>query len=301
MSKLYDVISRLEDVASQEKNGPDVLSPEVNGQPEPEKERRPWKRVLLLALLFIALGVVAIGATAWLQQKFTSRTLSTSPARSSINPEIVLTAPVQDQFPAPIIQEEPSPVDVVQILPTNPPLLQKAQTSTPENITELFQGTMSIDVAMEDITVESLDYFLQTAIFDLPDFLESDDSWRTTIFIHDLDIAEAINDSSVVIEPVPYTHHDTAAAENLKASSSRWLHQAELYRHNGEWEGAILLYQRVWDISQDPDVANNLAAALIEMNRPEEAHRILKDTIASAPNDPDIKLNLRIVEQILAQ
>ncbi|BHH84484.1 tetratricopeptide repeat protein [Desulforhopalus sp. 52FAK] len=288
MSKLYDVITRLEDVASQEETGQDAQAPQISEATE--RVRSPWLRLVVITLLIIVFGIVLIGATAWLQQWF-SGNVSFPSADQPIKE--VLTDP------------KPTPPAIeTDITPsvTGDSSQPRASQQTVKLITEDFQGVMSIDVATQTLSVESLDQLIESDIFGISNFLDSPKASKFTIFIHDLDIAEAVNEDfneAETTEPL-YSPKNTSI-DDIKAKSSKWLHQAELYRYEQEWEGAIILYQRVWEISKNPDVANNLAAALIEVNRVDEAHIILKETSAAAPHDPDIQQNLRIVEQILGQ
>lgn len=290
MSKLYDVITRLEDVASQEETGQDAQAPKISKATD--KVRSPWLRLVVITLLIIVFGIILIGATAWLQKWF-SGNVSFSSADQPIKE--VLTDPKPTPTPS-TIQTDITPSTTRD---NSQPL---ASQQTVKLITEDFQGAMSIDVATQNLSVESLDQLIESDIFDISNFLASPKASKNTIFIHDLAIAEAVNENSNEAEITDlYYPPKNTSIDDIKARSSKWLHQAELYRHEQEWEGAILLYQRVWNISKNPDVANNLAAALIEVNRIEEAHIILKETSATVPSDPDIKLNLRIVEQILGR
>lgn len=303
MSKLYDVISRLEEVSSKGVIG-EELPLQKPSIAEP-RDKHVWRRVLLLGILFIILGIAMVVGTTWLRKQLSHKQITPSPKITDVASAPPKTVPVEPPLFPTVAPQETTP---------SSPLTEEQVSSQvhdrqtvhhnekeTEAITRQFEGTMSIDVADDDITVESVEEFLAAGLFDFQELLEEATSTFPRIFIHDLDIAEAIPEIDPQTATPQYTISTPTLANDQKAKTSRWLHQAELYRHQGEWEGAIRLYQRVWDTSQDPAVANNLAAALIELRRPEEAYTILKETILSAPNDPDIKENLRIVEQILAQ
>lgn len=288
MSKLYDVISRLEDASVQGGNGFDTVFPD--SYQKPEQEQAPWIRILVFAVAFVALGGLTVVFTGWWQDRFSQQGLpvfSSRPVAVAETPTTVV--PVTNL----LIEAHPATVTFTENRETD----QNSVTDTGDISPE----TMSVDVAETAATVETIDRILQTTSLNTPAPNKPTSSQNTTIYIRELDIAEA----------EPYQDQDQAPQDQTnstaeytkigddKAKTSRWLHQAELYRRSGEWEGAILLYQRVWDITGDPGVANNLAASLIEMKRFEEALKILKESSAIAPNDPDIKMNLSIVKRIL--
>ena len=49
----------------------------------------------------------------------------------------------------------------------------------------------------------------------------------------------------------------------------------EQRRRAGDWNGAIVLFTKVWEKSGNLGVANNLAALLMQVDRLEEAEKIL--------------------------
>ena len=109
---------------------------------------------------------------------------------------------------------------------------------------------------------------------------------------------------NTVFEPQPISSGDIAKPEvatavvDQSAQISRWLHQAERLRMDGEWESAATLFLKVWENSGNPAVANNLAASLIRLDRPEEAYGILKEALEKTPDDKDLQSNFILVRQL---
>ncbi|TKB08221.1 tetratricopeptide repeat protein [Desulforhopalus sp. IMCC35007] len=304
MSKLYDVISRLEEVAAQDEQEPVFIL--AGDETVNKKNRSPWLRIVLLALALVVLGGIAVALTAWWQNWFTRDTSPTIPPTNqakvsqSTTPPISVEQPVIPPPPVPA-QEETTPVSPEQ------PAVTVTSGNT-ESLTALVApqpALTSVDVANQDAIVMNL----ENIINDLkkhPSSIQVEitrhpSGGSATVYIHELEIAEAITDEEIFDEPSPLPTQRLAALADDKAKVSRWLHQAELYRHEGEWEGAITLYRKVWETSKDPNVANNLAAALMEIDRPEEALEILKAGSIAAPEDRDIRLNLSIIQQMLSR
>jgi tetratricopeptide (TPR) repeat protein len=303
MSKLYDVISRLEEVAAQEGQEPEFSL--ADEETVVDKSRSPWLKIVLLALAFVVLGSITVALTAWWQNWFRKSTLSTAP---QIHHSEVAQPPTPPMLVEQAIIPPPPEVKKEEILPhsrqepaTTVTLSDEQELST---LVDPQPALMSVDVANLDTIVGSL----ENIINDLKkenssiqmEVTRNPSGHSATIYVHELEIAEVITEDEIFQEPYPLPTQILADPAEEKAKASRWLHQAELYRHEGEWEGAIALYRKVWEISKDPNVANNLAAALIEIERPEEALEILKAGSIAAPEDRDIKLNLSIIQQMLS-
>jgi hypothetical protein len=304
MSKLYDVISRLEEVAAQDEQEPIFIL--ADEQPVKKKNRSPWLRIVLLALAFVVLGSITVALTAWWQNWFIKDTLHTTPPTNQVK---VTQAPTPSaSLEQPVLPPPAGPAND-QTTPVSSEVPDA--TVTPDNTQELTAlvesqpALTSVDVANQDSIVMSLEDIINDLKKQHPSVqmeVNRHPSGRSaTIYIHELEIAEAITEDEIFDELSPLPTQRLAELAEDKAKVSRWLHQAELYRHEGEWEGAIALYRKVWETSKDPNVANNLAAALMEIERPEEALEILKAGNLAAPEDRDIRLNLSIIEQMLSR
>lgn len=84
---------------------------------------------------------------------------------------------------------------------------------------------------------------------------------------------------------------------------SRWqknlLEQAETLRKNRRLDKAIPLYKTVWETTHDTAAANNLAAAYLAIEEPENAIAVLKEAIALSPHDEDLKYNMEVALRML--
>jgi tetratricopeptide (TPR) repeat protein len=303
MSKLYDVISRLEDVAERDPAG--FETPEPTPDEKTSKFSSPSVRILLLSLLFIVLGTLAVALTAWWQNWFVQQDIAFFPKDVPVQQTQQPPLPPKEIIPQPAILPDKN---TAVHLPNNVTVGKTLEKQ--ENIhnnqpliidDELLPDIMGVGVGLRDRTVVTIDDFLENLIFDQKDFQKTLPHRNVKIYIHELDIAEAIVELEPLSADVVFPTSQSTNINESKAKTSRWLHQAELYRHNGEWDGAIALYQRVWDISGESGVANNLAASLMQVDRPQEALKILEQAISIAPNDKDIKQNLTILKQILKQ
>ncbi len=79
------------------------------------------------------------------------------------------------------------------------------------------------------------------------------------------------------------------------------LSQAEEYRQNGQWKLALKSYEKLWQFSKEPDIANNYAGVLIVLGEYGKALKILKEAAKSAPSDKDIMRNMMIAEKKIEQ
>lgn len=77
----------------------------------------------------------------------------------------------------------------------------------------------------------------------------------------------------------------------------RILYQAEKVREQGDLPNALILYKKAWSYDPNPAIANNLAAILIQSRQYEEAEEYLKQVIALAPEDEDLRFNLEIARK----
>lgn len=287
MSKLYDVISRLEDVAERDATG--FETPEPTSGDKTKKLQSPSVRIIIFCLLFILLGTLAIALTAWWQNWFVQQDVTLFPKDLPVQQQPSLSANITSGTHPP---DNAAPEKVQERTTYHQPLIVDD---------ELLPDILDVGMGDRDRTVTTIDDFLKSEHFDQSVSKATAPLKNVKIYIHDLDIAEAVVEREPISVGRNFPTSQSTIINESKAKTSRWLHQAELYRHNGEWDGAIALYQRVWDITGEPGVANNLAAALIQVNRPEEALKILMEGSNIAPNDPDIKQNLTIIKQLLKQ
>ncbi len=300
MSKLYDVISRLEEVAEQDsalaredEAGQDTVA--LN-KPSFAKQRFPLTRILVMAALVVLLGVLVVVAVFWW------RTLAVQPAApDNMDITIQSTALLSEvSEPEPPAVEELAVSEEVPAAADSPVL--------PEQENQENKGLEDDEIAQKvETPALSLDPSKETK---LQPEVQGDSTIAATTSSTDRTPA-AKKKIFVKIHKLKELdeHHNTDELQSGKtfiapvtttdifAKTGRWLHQAELYRHQGDWESAISLYKKVFTITKDPAVANNLAAALIQLHRLEEAHAILEEAGRMAPDDPDIEQNLKVIKQ----
>ena len=99
------------------------------------------------------------------------------------------------------------------------------------------------------------------------------------------------------MKPAPLTSNPLI----LNGHEKRLLYRAEKFRKLGLKEQALAIYQRVWEKSRNPLVANNLAALLMDKGRYEKALKILEQAAKVSPSDEDIKYNLEQLRLFLSK
>ena len=87
----------------------------------------------------------------------------------------------------------------------------------------------------------------------------------------------------------------------LNGHEKRLLYRAEKLRKLGLKEQALAIYQRIWEKSRNPLVANNLAAMLMEKGRYGKALEILEQAVKVSPSDEDLKYNLEQLRLFLGK
>ncbi len=87
----------------------------------------------------------------------------------------------------------------------------------------------------------------------------------------------------------------------LNGHEKRLLYRAEKLRKLGLKEQALAIYQRIWEKSRNPLVANNLAAMLMEKGRYDKALNILEQAVKVSPSDKDLKYNLEQLRLFLGK
>ena len=68
-------------------------------------------------------------------------------------------------------------------------------------------------------------------------------------------------------------------------------------REQGDLSKALILYKKAWSFGKSPDIANNMAALLIQSRLYEEAEDYLKQAISLAPDDEDLRFNPNIAQE----
>jgi len=93
-----------------------------------------------------------------------------------------------------------------------------------------------------------------------------------------------------------YTENSTSDMEKEqdRLRQRKQIYRAEKIREQGDLPKALLLYKKAWSFGPDPDIANNLAALLIQSGKYDEAIQYLQQVLPLAPDDEDLIFNLKI-------
>lgn len=272
MSKLYNAISRLDAIAlSEEENSPSSENP---FQQTLYKSGSSLSRILIVCGVLILFGVVAIGTTAWWQNWLPANSAEPGPATTSVKTAVHTGSTGEVALATP-------PTGVI----ARQPLENHANPATPALPDRLKS------------TSESPTYSAPPTVIDrLPA--------KAVKKIAQMNIKQPVP-ADFTAEPQPLQISEETEAlptgEFIEQTArlSRWLQQAEQRRKAGDWEGAITLFKKVWQISENPAIANNLAASLMQLDRLAEAREILTKALQKTPNDQDLKQNLRLVQQLV--
>ncbi len=310
MSKLYDVISRLEEVTA-EGSSPINVTGSMHGstasialnQGPLRKESSPLTRILIMAGVAILLGLAAVTTVFWWKNVSFQQIAENAPAKN------VSAAAVRPLSPAADMSAVDKPLEKERIIPPEEtPALPVKQTEpghSSQTVPGEFRET-AITAGDEHVVVPNI----ETSGVDSGQGLERDfqipsigklpaAEKNTSIKINEI---QTFGGNEKGEEPQAVSRLAPAVSPALTAArAARWLHQAEAYRHQGDWESAIALYQRVFATTKSPDVANNLAAALIEAHRLQEARDLLVEAARIDPDDPDIRQNLSVIKQRLGK
>ncbi len=289
MSRLYDAIERLEQIAEEQV---------TDGQaPPPEGPRPPQRPSLLRPLLFAAalilVGALVVAGIAWWRNlappaaSSSAGTDALSLSRPSSTPAAVARqqvsaesagagAGVRGSVP---VQESPAsaplPAEDVAQTPPGTDLASSTDKNTPAGPVPAKAGTGG-----------------RSRQGDRPGLGSGTPR----------PIAARPERRASVSEPDPLPAQGTSRdrpdergqGRKKEATLARLLLQAEQRRRDQDWQGAVLLYRQVWQESGNPAVANNLAAALIRLHRYDRAIKVLEAALAISPDDRDLRDNLRL-------
>lgn len=294
MSKLYDVISRLEDIAAKDET--QMATAEQPFQQASAKKKSPWLRIAVLSSIAITAGFLVIALTMW----WKSQLLVESPDSNVVQQPPVLLPEDSAAKPPAIPDGESSHLEELnnnsfrveeespQLTVIPPPSQEKVEEN---DVIILQPKTIKRTVSapgLQLITEENQSIPMGQQSHSVPDVREMEQQ-----------------QSDTVIEPKPLALV-TIAKEPVKEQVvdntfklKQWLYQAEQLRKHGQWQGAATLFTQIWDISKQPEVGNNLAACLIELDQLDEAKTVLKHALSHSPTDRDLSANLKLVEKML--
>lgn len=261
MSELFKALQKLE-----EQNAPEVpqaFSP--SGGDRKSKKCPPFLKSALLCVLLLVLTVVCIGGIWYVRNDYASSpTVTNSFADRTKEQNIpvdkpIAVTPVNNILPARILLPEPEQVAVQE--PISSPVeknLAVKKESTDQHDTEVeIIGAVTHKKIYPEIQIQHVS---------LEQFIESSTS-------------------------------DAEKEQNRDRQRKRIVYQAEKMREQDDFPKAFVLYKKAWAFGPNPDIANNLAAILIQSRQYEEAEKYLKQAISLAPDDEDLRFNLEIARK----
>ena len=274
MSKLYNAINRLDEIALSEEEH--STTPENPFRQTFDNRGFSLSRILIVCGALILFGVIAVGITAWRQNWL--------PADAP-EPGSAITS------------------GKIEVTPSSAAEVALVTLPTEENINQPSENrSNSANPVLPDRPKSTSDSTTYNAPPTVIDRLPA----KAVKKIPQMNRAQLVH-ADFTAEPQPLQilkeTESPPAGKFIEhtAQLSRWLHQAEQRRKAGDWEGAIALFEKVWLISENPAVANNLAASLMQLNRYSEARKILAKALQKTPNDQDLKQNLQVAQQLVNQ
>lgn len=279
MSKLYDVINRLEEIA--EKDAQETMAADIPFQPAKAEKRSPWLRVIILSSVLIFAGIVVLAVTAWLQNWF---------------PGQETRLPIQETLSAPAVEtslEEQPLLDSAGEAPSLAvtPAEQSQPIAQPTPARSVRNTELRLEKTKQQQTVPGNSAPTPLPAPTSPDELPPPQKEQDKV---------VIEPQPLTISPSPPKSQRQEKVDNT-FKIKQWLYQAEQLRKTKRWEAAIVLYGRIWDISKEVGVANNYAASLLQLQRPVEALAILDQALTKAPQDRDLRANREVALQMLGE
>ncbi|MCP3890158.1 MAG: tetratricopeptide repeat protein [Desulfobulbaceae bacterium] len=306
MSKLYDVISRLEDIASKDED--EMAAVDIPFQQPQTEKKSPWIRIAILSGTLVCTGVIVIGATAWWQDWFslkqpTIQPQSTPPSQTSLQTE---SHQIPGPVPTVITSAEPQPQPEVPdrvlqkdfLTETVPGTEGHAEPKINPSIVVLQPQASKVVPLIRDDNEDFGGEKIQTDEIDLP--IETENRPVNGDVFQDKEYPRdtVIEPKPLSLEPKPESFTENQVIDN-SFKIKQWLYQAEQLRKKDDWQGAVVLYARLWQIAKQPEIANNLAASLMQLNRNKEAYTILESGLLIAPKDRELIQNFEIVKQLI--
>ncbi|MBL4904188.1 MAG: tetratricopeptide repeat protein [Desulfocapsa sp.] len=259
MSELFKALQKLE-----EQNAPEVPHPfSPSSGDKKSKKAPPFLKSALLYVLLLLLTAVCLGFIWFAKNTFTdSPTVPNSRIDREKEHKIPAVEPISVTPPAtilPTITRLPEPEQVV------------AQHS--------FPSAEKPPAPKKEITDQY------------------DAKVESTAVPH-----KQITPESPIQQVSPEQFIDGSSSEAEKEQSrerqrKRIVYQAEKMREQGDFSKALTLYKKVWSFGPHPDIANNLAAILIQSKQYKKAEGYLEQAISLAPDDEDLQFNLNIARE----
>ncbi len=324
MSKLLNVINRLEKIANEDEE--EQIVSDFPFQHVEKRSNFPLMRILIFSGSIILLGVVVLGIIAWWQDWFLLRqnaVVEDTVVLNEVERKIQVDLPIDPDFPVspaePVDEGEPFLSDqskeITSIVPTasSPESLPSTVSSFEIDPPPVKEEEQALEKIVETVSVTKQEKVTRQPASFLPP-----EKKRTELTAPLVQKPVAEEPQKLVIpvvlpfKPVEKNNREpkvlfteekifdgNAEKERQRVRLRRWLLQAEKSRKSGNIEGAIILYRKVWEDSQNPAVANNLAAALLQQNQNRHAYDILQKALQITPNDKELLNNFKLAKENL--
>jgi tetratricopeptide (TPR) repeat protein len=259
MSELFKALQKLE-----EQNAPEAPHPfSPSSGDKKSKKSAPFLKSILLCVLLLLLTVVCLGFIWFAKDSYTpSPTVANSRADSEKEHTIPVVKPIS-VTPAktilPTITRLPEPEQVVGQDSFSP---AEKPPAPEKEITDQYEAKVETTA----VTRKQINSEIQIQQVSLEQFIESSSSKAEKELSKD-------------------------------RQRKRIVYQAEKMREQGDLSKALVLYKKAWAFCPNPDIANNLAAILIQSRQFEEAEDYLEQVISLAPDDEDLRFNLNIAQE----
>ncbi len=261
MSKLFDAITKLEAETSQ---GPIEVPFSADTEKTGASKKRLTKNILLGIVVFLVLsGLLAVYLTQNGPFLNVNKTFYAPPTIKKVHP----------------VKKEIAPENV---------MANKNTANSNDNATKLPARNKSVSSSLNKTPltfnreqIEGLEKKIQT--LEKQKIAPKDHNPKREVQKTPLKKTESVKGIRLLQKRTPRI---------LSFRDKKLLFQAERLRKEGDMISAIRLYKKIWERTQNPLVANNLAALLMKQERYREAKEILQKAIKLSPDDEDLRYNL---------
>lgn len=267
MSKLFKALESLEKHV-EEKDSPQQKARSVRRK---RKDSKPFLKILLMLLIFVVAGLVLLGG-AWM---FFGSTMNISGIFSG-GEAVVMdnqsnSLPDGTNDPLPIIPEPVTETaEVIYISPIPPGKIIKNEESEQERQQTITRLQQEMQKTYRDVAGEKVGGSIGNA------------------GTYGVDINR---------EKMPVVL--SAEKKMLEIRVKKLVYQAEKARQRGDIASATRIFHVAWDLHKNSEVANNLAATLMQQQKYTEALVILNEGLQIAPEDPDLLYNRNVARENL--
>jgi len=265
MSELFKALQKLE-----EQNTPKV--PPVfsaSGDGKKTKNCPPYLKSVLVCGLLLILAGICLGFTWFVKDYFTSPAAVTKRGNG--------------------FKKKQSTI-VVQ------PIAVKSSEETVEAGTHTVSTTTSKLPEHKQVTQKVFSRTDKSLVLKKKNTGQHDAKAKTTVTeTHDQINPE--NQKMILEQFIKDSTSEVVREQNRDRQRKRILYRAEKTREQGDLSKALGLYKKAWSFGHDPDIANNMAALLIQSGKYDEAEHYLQQVVSLTSDNEDLQFNLAIAQE----